>query len=69
MYTAVETTCLDCGKVFRNANAFKRHFRQYHKKKESDIHSESKFYTEFMLKNHIGQMVEAHEAILAGSGH
>ena len=26
------TTCQDCGKVFSEANAFKRHFRQYHKK-------------------------------------
>ena len=44
-------------------------FASTKRKKESDCHSESKFYTEFMLKNHIGQMVEAHEAILAGSGH
>ena len=49
------TTCQDCGKVFSEANAFKRHFRQYHKKSESDCHiCERKFYTEFLLKHHIG---------------
>ena len=50
-----ETTCQDCGKVFSDESGFKRHFRQYHKKKESDCHiCERKFYTEFLLKNHIG---------------
>ena len=49
------TTCQDCGKVFSEANAFMRHFRQYHKKSESDCHiCERKFYTEFLLKHHIG---------------
>ena len=48
------TACQDCGKVFSDESGFKRHFRQYHKKDESDCHiCERKFYTEFLLKNHI----------------
>ena len=55
MNITVETTCQDCGKVFSDESGFKRHFRQYHKKNESDCHiCERKFYTEFLLKNHIG---------------
>ena len=50
-----ETTCQDCGKVFSDESGFKRHVRHYHKKNESDCHiCERKFYTEFLLKNHIG---------------
>ena len=50
------TTCHDCGKVFSDESGFKRHFRQYHKKNESDCHiCERKFSTEFLLKNHIGK--------------
>ena len=50
-----ETTCQDCGKVFSDESGFKRHFRQYHKKNESDCHiCERKFYTKLLLMNHIG---------------
>ena len=51
-----KTTCQDCGKVFSDEIGFKRHFRQYHKKKESFCHiCERTFNTEFQLKNHIGR--------------
>ena len=56
MNMSEKTTCQDCGKVFCDEIGFKRHFRQYHKKKESDCHiCGRKFNTEFLLKNHIGK--------------
>ena len=37
-------------------SVFNKHFRQYHKKNESDcLECGRKFYTEFMLKNHIAR--------------
>ena len=47
-----EHACQDCGKAFSDESGFKR---QYHKKNESDCQiCERTFYTEFLLKNHIG---------------
>ena len=31
-----ETACQDCGEVFSDESGFKRHFRQYHTKNESE---------------------------------
>ena len=49
-------TCQECGKSFSERSVFNKHFRQYHKKNESDcLVCGKNFYTEFMLKNHIAR--------------
>ena len=52
-----DIACQECGKFFSDESGFKRHFRQYHKQYEKDCHiCDKKFYTRFMLKNHIGKI-------------
>ena len=51
-----DIACQECGTFLSDESGFKRHFRQYHKKHDSDCHiCDRKFYTRFMLYNHIGK--------------
>ena len=51
-----DITCQECGKSFSEKSVFNKHFRQYHEENESDfLECGRKFYTEFMLKNHIAR--------------
>ena len=54
--TTEDITCQVCRKCFSERSVFNKHFRQYHKKNESDcLVCGKNFYTEFMLKNHIAR--------------
>ena len=54
--TAEVSTCFECGKLFNEKSRFNKHFRQYHKKQESNcLLCEKTFTTAYLLKNHIGQ--------------